>query len=60
MAYNVLEGGNEELEYLVEFLDDEKSKNYEKYVVVVEGKPKSSQKQPRHCIGTVTMMAICF
>lgn len=47
-------------EYLVEFMDDEKSGNYEKYVVVVEGKPKTLQKPPKHCIGTVTMMALCF
>lgn len=63
VEYNIIEdnmGRNENVEYLVEILDDERSKTYEKYVVVVEGQSKPVQKQPRHCIGTVTMMALCF
>lgn len=52
-----------DLEYLVEFLNEEgKNRFYEDYVVIVNGKAKTEQqmKPPKHCIGTVTMMAICF
>lgn len=60
IEYNVVQRNEEGLEYLVEFLPEGNSKDYEKYIVVVGGKPEPVNNQPKHCVGTVTMMALCF